>query len=147
MGVGVFHSGLEVFGTEYAYGGHPFSFSGIFQINPKDADDLGDHYKYKYVVWKLIPTFSSTQKFNCVLILNADKFFLFVRESILLGHTSFTKDEVDQAVSHLGRDFKGINYHLMNKNCNHFSSELSQVRNLEIEMTSLPSFLIKITNV
>lgn len=47
MGLGVFHSGLEVFGTEYAYGGHPFTFSGIFQINPRDAEDLGDHYKYK----------------------------------------------------------------------------------------------------
>ncbi|CAL8109147.1 unnamed protein product [Orchesella dallaii] len=95
MGLGVFHSGIEVFGTEYAYGGHPFAFTGIFQINPRDSEDLGEHYKYK--------------------------------ESILLGYTSFTKEEVEQAVSHLGRDFKGINYHLMNKNCNHFSSELSQL--------------------
>lgn len=54
-------------------------------------------------------------------------FYVVFRESILLGYTSFTKDEVEQAVSHLGRDFKGISYHLMNKNCNHFASELSQV--------------------
>jgi len=44
-----------------------------------------------------------------------------------LGYTSFTKDEIQQAVAHLGRDFKGASYHLMNKNCNHFSSELAQV--------------------
>jgi len=95
MGLGVFHSGIEVYGIEYAYGGHPFAFSGIFEIMPKDAEDLGEHYKYK--------------------------------ESTQLGYTSFTKEEVQQAVSHLGRDFKGINYHLMNKNCNHFASELSQL--------------------
>jgi len=95
MGLGVFHSGVEIYGTEYAYGGHPFAFSGIFEITPKDSEDLGEHYKYK--------------------------------QSILLGVTSFTKDEVSQAVSHLGCDFKGINYHLMNKNCNHFASELTQL--------------------
>lgn len=55
-----------------------------------------------------------------------------------MGHTSFTKEEVSQAIAHLGRDFKGINYHLMNKNCNHFASELTQV-------TKTTKFLIQYT--
>jgi len=93
IGVGIFHSGVELFGTEFSYGGHPFEFSGIFEITPKDSEELGDHYKYK--------------------------------ESVTLGHTAFTKEEVNQAISHLGRDFKGAKYHLMQKNCNHFASELS----------------------
>lgn len=35
LGIGIYHSGVEVHGTEYSFGGHEYDFSGIFQVTPK----------------------------------------------------------------------------------------------------------------
>ena len=53
--------------------------------------------------------------------------FLPYRQSIHVGYTDFTDKEVKKIVQELGKDFRGDRYHLMNKNCNHFSGALSQV--------------------
>ena len=44
-----------------------------------------------------------------------------------VGYTDFTEDEVKRIVMEIGKDFRGGKYHLMNKNCNHFSGGLTQV--------------------
>ena len=37
FGVGIFHSGLEVHGREYSFGGHDYASSGIFATQPREA--------------------------------------------------------------------------------------------------------------
>ncbi|XP_037970521.1 deubiquitinase DESI2 [Plutella xylostella] len=89
-GLGVFHSGVQVHGCEYAYGGHPYSFTGVFDITPRDERELGEHFRF--------------------------------RQSVLIGYTRFSEEEVRRLVAELGKQFRGDRYHLMNNNCNHFTS-------------------------
>ncbi|KAG7545422.1 PPPDE putative peptidase domain [Arabidopsis suecica] len=37
LGIGIYHSGLEVHGVEYGYGAHEHSSSGIFEVEPKQC--------------------------------------------------------------------------------------------------------------
>ncbi|KAI3836594.1 hypothetical protein MKW98_024413 [Papaver atlanticum] len=35
VGLGIFHSGIEVHGLEYGFGAHDYSASGVFEVEPK----------------------------------------------------------------------------------------------------------------
>jgi len=89
-GLGIYHSGVEVYGVEYAFGGHEYNTSGIFATNPRDAPGP-----------------------------------VIFRESVVVGETTLSQSEVQQAVYALGETFKGNSYHLLERNCNHFSESLT----------------------
>ncbi|KAD4180416.1 hypothetical protein R6Q59_023641 [Mikania micrantha] len=37
FGFGIFHSGIQVYGGEYAFGAHDFPISGVFEVEPKSC--------------------------------------------------------------------------------------------------------------
>ncbi|CAG2117067.1 unnamed protein product [Medioppia subpectinata] len=93
LGIGIYHSGVHVYDTEFGYGGHPFSLSGIFEIEPKDVDSLGeDNFKFK--------------------------------ESVVIGYTDFSRDDITEIIEEMGKEYKGDKYHLLHRNCNHFTEAL-----------------------
>lgn len=122
LGLGVFHSGVEIFGTEFAYGGHPYSFTGVFEIQPRDHDELGDQFRFRYD--RVTRKTGLTRTIKCEI--------LFFRQSIQIGCTDFTEEDVRRIVEEIGNQFRGDRYHLMNNNCNHFSSSLTQVHRVYI---------------
>ncbi|KAM7252061.1 hypothetical protein ACFE04_023944 [Oxalis oulophora] len=36
-GLGIFHTGVEVYGVEYAFGAHDYSSSGVFEVDPRQC--------------------------------------------------------------------------------------------------------------
>lgn len=62
-----------------------------------------------------------------LVVASADKVWVAVvlfRESVLVGYTSMTPQHVQQAVQEMGEQYKGNAYHLLQRNCNHFSNDL-----------------------
>ena len=46
------------------------------------------------------------------------------RESVVIGETDMDPQEVQEVVQQLGGTYRGNAYHLLERNCNHFSDEL-----------------------
>ncbi|KAG2183311.1 hypothetical protein INT43_006316, partial [Umbelopsis isabellina] len=88
---GIFHSGVEVNGSEYCYGGHPYDFSGVFVVDPK-VGPPGVLYK----------------------------------QSINMGYSNLDEEQITELIQTLSNEFAGNTYNLLNRNCNHFTAELSR---------------------
>lgn len=47
------------------------------------------------------------------------------RESVYMGETNFSPAEVQQLVYKMGENYRGNKYHLLQRNCNNFASDLA----------------------
>eukprot|EP00899_Mesostigma_viride_P015411 jgi/Mesvir1/23871/Mv10666-RA.1 len=90
LGIGAFHSGLEVYGSEWGYGSHPDETTGVFRVRPRSTPGY---------------------KFRC---------------SLFLGKTALTKEESKAAAISLHPQYPGNAYHILSKNCNHFTDMLAR---------------------
>jgi len=87
-GVGIFHSGVEVHGVEYAFGAIEYPASGIFEVEPRQCPG----YKFK--------------------------------KSIYIGTTFLNPFQVKELMKLKSENYYGHTYHLLTKNCNHFSQDV-----------------------
>ncbi|XP_042519093.1 deSI-like protein At4g17486 isoform X2 [Macadamia integrifolia] len=89
FGLGIYHSGIEVHGMEYAFGAHEYPTSGVFEVEPRCCPG-----------------------------------FIY-RRSVLLGSTDMSRSEFRSFMEHFAGKYHGDSYHLIAKNCNHFTNDVS----------------------
>ncbi|KIZ02393.1 hypothetical protein MNEG_5568 [Monoraphidium neglectum] len=138
-GVGVFHTGVEVFSVEYAYGGHEYDVSGVFATNPREAPGavlfresiyMGDTDLTPGQVQALVQQRLSHRVRGLgrsasprALIAGASSLRLWFQAP---GAASSRRRRLARPLSppQMGQQYKGNAYHLLQSNCNHFASDL-----------------------
>ncbi|CAD5226047.1 unnamed protein product [Bursaphelenchus okinawaensis] len=65
------------------------------------------------------------------------------RESIVVGETDLTEKAVEKLVKSWGEEFRGDRYHLITKNCNHFTANFAR----ELTGKDAPGWVNRLANV
>ncbi|CAN4086431.1 unnamed protein product [Withania somnifera] len=107
LGLGVYHSGVQVHGVEYAFGAHEYPTTGIFEGEPKQCEGF--------------------------------KF----RKAILIGWTEMSHGEVKRIMEALADKYKGNDYNLISKNCNHFCNDAC----LKLTDNPIPSWVNRLARI
>ena len=89
--MGIFHSGIEMFGTEIAFGGSPDDNTGIFQCSPMHT--------------------ISPRHFG-------EEFELL--SSTCVGYTKMSPCHLTKLIDLISPEWPGNSYNLISRNCNHF---------------------------
>ncbi|CAE7401050.1 DESI2, partial [Symbiodinium pilosum] len=97
VGIGAFHCAIQVFGTEWSYGGWP-------EESPCDPNDTG--------VWSCLPRMSVSHTFQ---------------EAVLMGSLSISEEETVELICSLMQEWPMSEYDILNKNCCHFCEELCEL--------------------
>lgn len=106
-GFGIFHTGVEVHGVEYAFGAHDYSTSGVFEVEPRQCPG-----------------------------------FRF-RKSIFIGTTCLDPSQAREFMERYSVNYSGDTYHLIVKNCNHFSKDLC----LKLTGNSIPKWVNRLAKI
>lgn len=96
-GLSIYHSSIEIYGVEYAFGGHPSESTGVFETQPF----------YVLAENKLLPP---------AVKLKAQHQVAFTG----LSHT-----QVQRLIDDFSHEWPGNKYDLLRRNCNHYSLELA----------------------
>ncbi|CAG0914954.1 unnamed protein product [Notodromas monacha] len=116
IGLGVFHSGVEV------YGMGTFCSSLCVLIKSLNGYSCPTEYSFGGHPYPFTGIFGCPPKDAASL----GEQFKF-KESILMGYTDLSEDDVHNLIQSMGAEYTGNKYHLVNKNCNHFSGSLIQI--------------------
>lgn len=113
FGFGFYHTGLEIFGKEWTFGGNPMADahqSGIFPAAPKAV--LPTCQFHKSVTLGLLPK--------------------SVQERDLL-----------KVLTELEPQWKAVSYHLLSHNCNHFTEALREalIQTFHASLREIPSYV------
>lgn len=107
LGLGIFHSAIEVYGVEYAFGAHDYSTSGVFEVEPRNCPG-----------------------------------FIF-RRTISVGTTDKDPLEFREFIDDVARDYAGDSYHLISKNCNHFTNDVV----VKLTKAPMPGWVNRLANI
>jgi len=118
LGLGAYHSGIEIFGKEWSFGqmesggvgfgsSDALSVSGVFDIPPRAAHNQ-----------------------QCIF-----------RESVLMGETELSINEVEDVIDKMKANYPAYNYHFLFRNCNTFSNELCKA----LVGRSVPSYVNRLS--
>jgi len=101
FGLGAYHTSIQFFDTEFSFGFHGGSHSGVYETEPRQSCD--------------------------------GRF----RQSISLGTTLLSIEEILDAIEELKIEYIGCSYNLFTKNCNHFTNDLCK----KLMKRPIPSYL------
>ncbi len=51
-----------------------------------------------------------------------------IRESMTIGYTEYSAQDIHKIVAQLSQEFTGNSYHLFRRNCNHFTDAFIRVK-------------------
>lgn len=132
MGVGIYHSGVEILGTEYAFGGNTtVRTTGVYSIPPRSHQGFSFKHSIDLGEIPVEPFFKNGKRHR-----NA--------KTTPQATISFNHDIVP-ILDELMDKYRANKYNLLLKNCNHFSDDF--IKRLYAGKKRLPGYVNRAANI